>query len=72
MTAAMAAVQAFWESDPVYYDPIERAAYVEWAFPDDPNEPTPGIWASVEDDFENVDDHVCDSFVNICRLLIGL
>ncbi|KAF9461190.1 hypothetical protein BDZ94DRAFT_1372446 [Collybia nuda] len=58
MTAAVTAVQAFWESDPAYADPMERAAYVEWAFPDDPNEPIPGIWASVDDDFEDINNHV--------------
>ncbi|KAF9455823.1 hypothetical protein BDZ94DRAFT_1277182 [Collybia nuda] len=58
MTAAVAAVQAFWDSDDTYSDPTERAAYVEWAFPEDPNQPIPGIWASVDDDFEESKEYV--------------
>ncbi|KAF8797834.1 hypothetical protein BYT27DRAFT_7323078 [Phlegmacium glaucopus] len=55
LLAATTAVSAFWETDPIYADPINRAAYIEWGVPTDIDEPTPITWANVdESDPDNV------------------
>ena len=53
--SAAAAVNAFWETDPIYADPINHSAYIEWGIPTDIDEPTPITWANVdESDPDNI------------------
>ncbi|KAF8804253.1 hypothetical protein BYT27DRAFT_7259397 [Phlegmacium glaucopus] len=55
LLAATTAVSAFWETDPIYADPINHATYIEWGVPTDIDEPTPITWANVdESDPDNV------------------
>ena len=53
--AAITAVQEFWNSDPQYATAEDRANFVEWAIPEEDEEPSPFTWASVdESDSDNV------------------
>lgn len=59
MTAAVAAVALFFETDSTFdKNPAERAAYVAWAFPDNPDDPIPGTWLEVDDNDDNPEKHV--------------
>ena len=60
---AITAIQEFWNSDPQYATAEDRANFVEWAIPEEDEEPSPFTWASVdESDSDNV---VCISLVSV-------
>jgi hypothetical protein len=48
-TAAITAVQDFWKSDSQYASAEDRANFVEWAIPNEDEEPSPFTWASVDE-----------------------
>jgi hypothetical protein len=54
-TAAITAVQDFWDSDPLYASAENRVDFVEWAIPTEDKEPSPFTWASVDEtDIDNI------------------
>jgi hypothetical protein len=48
-TAAIAAIQDFWNSDPQFTNAKDRADFVEWAIPTEDEEPSPFTWASIDE-----------------------
>jgi hypothetical protein len=54
-TAAIAAIQDFWDSDLQYASAENRADFVEWAIPAKDEEPSPFTWASIDEtDSDNI------------------
>ena len=48
-TEAIEGAKTFWESDPLFVDPEERAAYVQWAIPDAKAVRVPAIYEDVDE-----------------------
>ena len=48
-TEAIEGVKMFWESDPLFVDPEERAAYVQWAVPEAKAVHVPAIYEDVDE-----------------------
>ncbi|ETW83383.1 hypothetical protein HETIRDRAFT_450975 [Heterobasidion irregulare TC 32-1] len=58
-TEAIKRVKAFWESDPLYADAEERAAYVQWAVPETKGGQVPAIYEDVDkSDITNPAEHM--------------
>ena len=54
-TAAITAIQDFWNSDPQYENAGDRANFVEWAIPAEDEEPSPFTWNTVDEtDSDNI------------------
>ena len=48
-TEAIEGVRAFWESDPLYADAEEHAAYVQWAVPETKVGRVPATYEDVDE-----------------------
>ena len=54
-TAALTAIQHFWNSGPQYARAKDQANFVEWAIPTEDEEPSPFTWGSInETDIDNI------------------
>jgi hypothetical protein len=63
-TAAITAVQVFWNSDPQYEIAENRMNFVEWAISAEDEEPSPFTWGSVDE----TDEDKIVSFTHFCNM----